>query len=91
MARDLEDYIEQALEGASRIRAWLIDDKPAADEARKLLSKAAKGFDAISCLARGGADRTGDEPEADRNRAQEWARPMLGIPQPDQSADSKGA
>ena len=53
-ARDLEGYIEQALEGASRIRVWLIDNKPAADEARKLYGKATKMFDAISCLARGG-------------------------------------
>lgn len=59
-ARDLEGYIEQALEGASRIRVWLIDNKSAPDEARKLYGKATEMFDAISCLARGGADRTGE-------------------------------
>jgi hypothetical protein len=32
VARDLEGYIEQALQGASRIRVWLIDNKPAPDE-----------------------------------------------------------
>jgi hypothetical protein len=65
--------------------------QPAPDEARKLYGKATEMFDAISCLARGGADRTGEEKAADRNRAQARARRMLGIPQPDLSAGSKAA
>jgi hypothetical protein len=84
-ARDPESYIEQALEDASRIRVWLIDNKAAPGETRKVYGTATETFDAISCLARGGADRTGEEKAADRNRAQAWASRTLGIPQPELS------